>query len=81
MNINNYLIGSKKDLSAKRKVTPETRSVHSVGNQSDSVEVKNYMRAYRKEVELPIFYETSIFTSKTPQRCLTHNNVLTLFCN
>ena len=39
------------------------------------------MRAYRKEVELPIFYETSIFTSKTPQRCLTHNNVLTLFCN
>jgi hypothetical protein len=31
-------------------------------------------------VELPINFETSIFQSKTPQRCLQHNNVITLYC-
>ena len=31
-------------------------------------------------MELPINFETSIFQSKTPQRCLQHNNVITLYC-
>jgi hypothetical protein len=31
-------------------------------------------------VELPINFESSIFQSKTPQRCLQHNHVITLYC-
>lgn len=29
---------------------------------------------------MPINFETSIFQSKTPQRCLQHNNIITLYC-
>ena len=31
-------------------------------------------------MELPINFESSIFRSKTPQRCLQHNHVITLYC-
>ena len=31
-------------------------------------------------MELPINFESSIFQSKTPQRCLQHNHVITLYC-
>jgi hypothetical protein len=35
---------------------------------------------FHKEIELPIDSYTSVFLAKAPQRCLQHNNVITLYC-
>lgn len=46
----------------------------------DIPEINLLKSSFHKEIEIPIDFQTSIFLSKTPQRCLTHNNVVTLYC-
>jgi hypothetical protein len=61
-------------------MSPELTYRPKLGKRYEPPELSSYVRCFRKEIELPINYETSIFLSKTPQRCLNHNNVITLFC-
>ena len=35
---------------------------------------------FLKDIQTPIDLQTSIYRAKTPQRCLQHNNVITLYC-
>lgn len=35
---------------------------------------------FQREVEGPIDTMTAVYMSKHPQRCLIHNNVITLYC-
>lgn len=32
-------------------------------------------------IEIPIDTQTSVFMAKSPQRCLHHNNIITLYCS
>lgn len=66
-------------LKSPRNNTPETLT-NQFSRTYEIPALKSFVRAYRKEIELPVKYETSIFMSKTPQRCLQHNNVITLYC-
>jgi len=46
----------------------------------DIPSLTNMMEKFNKEVKSPIEIQTSIFASKSLQRCLDHNNVTTLYC-
>lgn len=46
----------------------------------DIPSLTNILEKFYKEVKNPIEIQTSIFASKSLQRCLDHNNVTTLYC-
>lgn len=82
MNLNLKMKADYKEepIKSPRNMTPDNTRKTAIPRICEAPELKTFIRAYRKEVELPINFETSIYQSKTPQRCLQHNNVITLYC-
>ena len=80
INITSGQEGREASKSHNQPPTRRTQPVPPLQPIPPSPALRHFLRQYRKEVELPISYQTSIHEGRGHQRCMSHNSPLTQYC-